>query len=134
MLYLSSKCRMRHNTYKCRPKVRTSPMSGHGGILTQLRGSAKINPVGVVLIADAAAAPLLALDDVRQANFTAAWISSLFDLLETRLSHHKATIWTSQMTVYQLRQKIERQNGNDCDQAAAICRRLEQHSLVIATR
>ena len=75
----------------------------------------------------AMAAPILVLDDISQGKFTESWASALFDLLETRLSRNLPTLWTSQTALHELRAKISRQAGDD-QQAAAICRRLEQHS------
>lgn len=75
--------------------------------------------------------PRLVLDDVSQAGFTPAWSSALFDVLETRLSRNLPTLWTSQKSLADLRAKIVAQNGRDDDQAAAIVRRLSQHSLVL---
>ncbi len=74
--------------------------------------------------------PLLVLDDISQAKFTESWASSLFDLLETRLASNRATLWTSQLNIFNLRNKIAKQSEDD-EQAGAISRRLEQHSLVI---
>ena len=75
--------------------------------------------------------PLLVLDDISQGKMTEGWSSSLFDLLETRLSRSRAVLWTSQIGMPQLRTKIARQNGGDNEQADAITRRLSQHSLVL---
>jgi DNA replication protein DnaC len=75
--------------------------------------------------------PLLVLDDISQGRMTEAWSSKLFDLLETRLGGGLATLWTSQCSLADLRTKIVRQNGGDSDQAAAISRRLAQHSLIL---
>jgi len=75
--------------------------------------------------------PLLVLDDISQGKMTEGWSSSLFDLLETRLSRARPVLWTSQIGMPQLRTKIARQNGGDNEQADAITRRLSQHSLVL---
>jgi hypothetical protein len=75
--------------------------------------------------------PLLVLDDVSQGKMTEGWSSSLFDLLETRLSRSCPVLWTSQIGMPHLRAKIARQNGGDDAQADAITRRLSQHSLVL---
>ncbi len=76
-------------------------------------------------------APILVLDDVSQGKMTEAWSSKLFDLLETRLGSALPTLWTSQISVTEIEQKIIRQNGFDTAQAEAITRRLAQHSLVL---
>jgi hypothetical protein len=73
----------------------------------------------------------LVLDDVPQGKMTEAWSAKLFDLLETRISAKLPVFWTSQISLHDLRDKIHRQNGGDDAQAAAIVRRLSQHSLVI---
>jgi hypothetical protein len=75
--------------------------------------------------------PVLILDDISQSKFTESWSSSLFDLLETRLGGNLPTFWTSQIDLDDLRAKILRQNGGDEEQAAAISRRLAQHSLIL---
>lgn len=72
--------------------------------------------------------PVLVLDDISQAKFTEAWGANLFDLLETRLSHSRPTFWTSQISLERLREKM-RSHAIEDEQAAAICRRLAQHSL-----
>lgn len=75
--------------------------------------------------------PLLVLDDISQGKMTEAWSSKLFDLLETRLGSGLPTLWTSQVSLPDLRAKIVRQNGGDHPQADAISRRLAQHSLTL---
>ncbi len=74
---------------------------------------------------------ILVLDDISQGRMTEAWSARLFDLLETRLAARLPTLWTSQIPLDRIRSKIARQNGHDEAQAAAISRRLGQHSLVI---
>jgi DNA replication protein DnaC len=75
--------------------------------------------------------PVLALDDVSQGKMTESWSSSLFDLLETRLGNRLPTVWSSQITLPEIRDKIICQNGGDTAQAEAISRRLGQHSLIV---
>lgn len=75
--------------------------------------------------------PILVLDDISQGRMTEAWSSKLFDLLETRMSALLPTLWTSQIDLPEMRQKIVRQNGGDAAQAEAISRRLSQHSLIL---
>lgn len=75
--------------------------------------------------------PLLVIDDISQGRLTEAWSSKLFDLLETRLGGALPTLWTSQISIAELKAKIIRQNGQDSAQAEAITRRLAQHSLVL---
>ena len=74
---------------------------------------------------------ILILDDISQSRMTEAWSAKLFDLLETRMGAGLPTIWTSQIALTELREKIIRQNGGDLAQADAISRRLAQHSLVL---
>ncbi|MCX8495164.1 MAG: ATP-binding protein [Akkermansiaceae bacterium] len=74
---------------------------------------------------------VLVIDDVSQAKMLETFSSSLFNLLETRLGNGLPTIWTSQLSLPELRAKIVRQNGGDAAQADAISRRLGQHSLVL---
>jgi DNA replication protein DnaC len=74
---------------------------------------------------------ILVLDDISQGKMTEAWSSKLFDLLETRLGSGLPTLWTSQITLPDLRAKIVRQNGGDQAQAEAISRRLAQHSFIL---
>lgn len=75
--------------------------------------------------------PLLVLDDISQGRLTEAWSSKLFDLLETRLGGGLPTLWTSQISIAELKAKIIRQNGQDSAQAEAITRRMAQHSLIL---
>lgn len=77
--------------------------------------------------------PILVLDDITQGKFTESWSSSIFDLLETRMSGSLPTFWTSQIDLGEIRKKIMRQNGGDAAQADAISRRLAQHSLILRT-
>ena len=74
---------------------------------------------------------ILVIDDISQSRFTDAWSSKLYDLLETRMSHRLPTLWTSQISLPDLRAKIARQNGGDTEQAEAISRRLAQHSRIL---
>ena len=75
--------------------------------------------------------PLLVLDDIGQGKMTEGWSATLFGLLEARLSNSRPVLWTSQISMPNLREKIARQNGGDEAQADAITRRLSQHSLVL---
>lgn len=75
--------------------------------------------------------PLLVLDDISQGKMTEAWSAHLFDLLETRISSRLPTLWTSQIDMPALREKIFNQNNRDQAQAEAITRRLAQHSRVL---
>jgi DNA replication protein DnaC len=79
----------------------------------------------------AARIPILVLDDISQGRMTEAWSAKLFDLLETRMGGGLPTLWTSQISLPDLRAKIARQNGGDTEQADAISRRLAQHSLTL---
>lgn len=75
--------------------------------------------------------PILVIDDISQGKMTEAWASKLWHLLETRRNRSLPTMWTSQMSLQELRAKIAAQNGGDSDQADAISRRLGQQSLII---
>lgn len=75
--------------------------------------------------------PILVLDDISQGVMSMAWSAMFFDLMETRKSRGLPTLWTSQIPLPDLRDKMARQNGGDAEQAMAISRRLGQHSLVL---
>jgi hypothetical protein len=66
--------------------------------------------------------PLLVLDDVDKGNFTEAWASALFDLLESRNGKQLSTIWTANLGPGRLAAKIGR--CGDPEMANAIERRL----------
>lgn len=76
-------------------------------------------------------APLLVLDDVDKSNFTEAWASALFDLLEHRNSNCLATIWTANYGPGGLAQKFSK--CGDIELAQAIERRLCSGALIINT-
>lgn len=67
-------------------------------------------------------APLLVLDDVDKGNFTEAWASALFSLMEHRNSMRLPTIWTANHGPGQLAAKFAK--CGDVELAAAIERRL----------
>lgn len=67
-------------------------------------------------------APLLVLDDADKGNFTEAWASALFDLMEARNGACLPTIWTSNNGPGGLAKKMGK--CGDPDLAASIERRL----------
>jgi len=74
--------------------------------------------------------PLLAIDDLDKATFTAAWAQRLFTLMESRKSGRRPTLWTANLGGESLKRKIS--NGcKDDETATAIMRRLSQNMLTI---